>query len=44
MFYDDKHGPHFHVAYAEYRAQVSIADGSILAGQLPPRAYQLTLE
>ncbi len=44
MFYDDKHGPHFHVVYAEYRAIVSIEDGSILAGDLPNRAYQLVLE
>ena len=44
MFYDDKHSPHFHVVYAEYRALVSIEDGSILAGDLPSRAYQLVLE
>jgi len=44
MFYDDKHRPHFHVVYAEYRALVSIDDGSMLAGDLPNRAYQLVLE
>ena len=44
MFYDDKHGPHFHVVYAEHTALISIDDGSILAGDLPNRAYQLVLE
>ena len=44
MFYDDKHGPHFHANYAEYRALISITDGTILAGDLPTRAYNLTLE
>ena len=44
MFYDDKHNPHFHVVYAEYRALVSIDDGSLMAGDLPHRAYQLVLE
>ena len=44
MFYDDKHRPHFHVVYAEYRALVSIDDGLMLAGDLPNRAYQLVLE
>ena len=44
MYYDDKHRPHFHVVYAEYRALVSIDDGLMLAGDLPNRAYQLVLE
>ncbi len=44
MFFNDKHGPHFHVVYAEHRALISIADGSVLAGDLPNRAYQLVLE
>jgi len=44
MFYDDKHSPHFHVVYSEHNALVSIDDGSILAGDLPNRAYQLVLE
>jgi len=44
MFYNDKHGPHFHANYAEYRALISIADGSIIAGELPVRAYHLVLE
>lgn len=44
MFFDDKHGPHFHVTYAEYAALISIEDGTMLAGDLPNRAYQLVLE
>jgi hypothetical protein len=44
MFFDEKHGPHFHVEYGEYRAQVSILDGRVLAGRLPQRVYRLILE
>ena len=44
MFYDEKHGPHFHANYAEYRASISIIDGSIIAGEIPARAYHLILE
>jgi hypothetical protein len=44
MFFDDKHGPHFHVVYGEYQALVSIDDGALIAGDLPNRAYQLVLE
>ncbi|MBI5030745.1 MAG: DUF4160 domain-containing protein [Chloroflexi bacterium] len=44
MFFDDKHGPHFHANYGEFRAQISIADGKILAGDLPPRAKKLVQE
>jgi hypothetical protein len=38
MYYDDKHVPHFHVGYAEYRALIAVEDGSIIAGRLPLRA------
>ena len=41
MYYDEKHGPHFHAIYAEYRAMISIADGTLMGGQLPQRAYRL---
>lgn len=44
MRYNERHGPHFHARYAEYRAQISIADGAILAGELPTRAWHLVLE
>ncbi|CAG0940490.1 hypothetical protein ANRL1_00171 [Anaerolineae bacterium] len=41
MFFDDKHGPHFHAVYAEYKASVDIMSGKIVVGGLPPRAYKL---
>ena len=41
MYYDDKHVPHFHVGYAEYRALIAVEDGSIIAGRLPARAYRM---
>jgi Domain of unknown function (DUF4160) len=44
MFFDDKHRPHFHVAYAEYKASIEIESGKLMVGKLPKRAYQLVLE
>jgi len=44
MYFDDKHGPHFHAIYAEKRALISIADGRILAGDVPKRVYRLVRE
>jgi hypothetical protein len=44
MYYDDKHVPHFHVGYGEYRALIAIEDGSVIAGRLPARAYRLAVE
>jgi hypothetical protein len=41
MFFDDKHGPHFHAVYAEYKASIDIRNGQVVAGSLPPRAYKL---
>jgi hypothetical protein len=41
MFFDDKHGPHFHAVYAEYKASIEIRSGQVVAGSLPPRAYKL---
>jgi hypothetical protein len=41
MFFDDKHGPHFHAVYAEYKASINITSGKVVAGGLPPRAYKL---
>jgi hypothetical protein len=40
----DHNPPHFHVEYAEYKAQVDMKTGSILAGKLPPKARGLTEE
>lgn len=44
MFWNDKHGPHFHVKHAEYTAVISIRDGSIMRGKLPTRAHSMVLE
>ncbi len=44
MFYSEKHRPHFHVVYAEYRASVEIETGRIVVGRLPRRALQLVRE
>ena len=44
MRYREKHAPHFHARYAEFDAQIAIADGAILRGYLPARAYHLVLE
>ena len=40
---DNKHHgiPHIHAKYAEYEASVSIADGEVLAGQLPRKQLRL---
>ena len=44
MYFDDKHMPHFHVRYAEYRALIAVQDGGLIAGRLPQRAYRLAVE
>ncbi|MBI4674515.1 MAG: DUF4160 domain-containing protein [Chloroflexi bacterium] len=41
MYFDDKHGPHFHAECAEDEVVVSILDGSILGGHLPNRRLKL---
>jgi hypothetical protein len=40
---DNKHHniPHIHAKYAEYEASISIADGEVLAGQLPRKQLRL---
>lgn len=42
-YYDDKkhHSPHIHAEYAEYEASLSIDDGSVLSGNLPPSKLRL---
>lgn len=42
-FYDDKkHScPHIHAEYGEHHASIAIADGSVLAGELPPSKMKL---
>lgn len=40
---DNKHHgiPHIHAKYAEHEASVSIADGEVLAGELPRKQLRL---
>ncbi|MEZ5282523.1 MAG: DUF4160 domain-containing protein [Acidimicrobiales bacterium] len=44
MYYDDHPPPHFHAKYGEYQAQVAIATGEVINGDLPRRACQLVAE
>ena len=41
MHYDDHAPPHFHARYGGSKAMVRIADGTIMAGELPPTAARL---
>ncbi|MBI5303982.1 MAG: DUF4160 domain-containing protein [Chloroflexi bacterium] len=43
MFYDEKHSPHFHALYAEYKASIEIKTGKIVVGKLPRNAQRLVL-
>lgn len=36
-----RHVPHIHAKYAEYEASVGIADGEVLAGELPRKQLRL---
>ena len=44
MYWGDHGPPHFHVRYAGHKASISIADLSLVAGSLPPRALALVVE
>jgi len=44
MFYHDHSPPHFHATYGEYRAQISIEDLHIIAGNLPRKGLNLVLD
>lgn len=44
MYWDDRHGPHFHALYGEAEALVSILDGTNLTGGLPKRHQRLVSE
>lgn len=44
MFIADHHPPHFHAAYGEYEAVITIAELGLLAGGLPPRAMGMVIE
>ena len=43
MLFDDHNPPHFHVRYGEYRAVITIQDGTV-KGTLPRRALNLVFE
>jgi Domain of unknown function (DUF4160) len=44
MYYNDHPPAHFHVRYAEYRAQILIATLDVLDGSLPARPLKLVQE
>lgn len=44
MYYDDHVPPHFHARYGEFEAQILIASGEVLNGNLPRRALGLVKE
>ncbi len=44
MYLTDHPPPHFHAEYGEYEALIAIADGRIIAGSLPTRAFHLVRE
>ncbi|MBI3193263.1 MAG: DUF4160 domain-containing protein [Ignavibacteriae bacterium] len=44
LHFRDHEPPHFHAIYGEYEAMISIADGSLLKGNMPERALKLITE
>ena len=44
MYYDDHPEPHFHATYGGREVKIRIADLSVLAGGLNPRAMGLVVE
>ena len=44
MYWGDHGPPHFHARYGGEKASIAIADLSILAGRLSPRALGLVVE
>jgi hypothetical protein len=44
MYYGDHPPPHFHARYGGDVAKIAIADGEIIAGELPGRALRLVRE
>ncbi|HVV92447.1 MAG TPA: DUF4160 domain-containing protein [Hyphomicrobiales bacterium] len=43
MYFDD-HPPHLHAQYGKARALLRLADGAVIAGELPPTALRLVRE
>lgn len=44
IYVRDHPPPHFHVRYNEFKAQVAIGSGRVIAGQLPVRVMRLVEE
>jgi hypothetical protein len=44
MFFNDHEPPHIHVRYQGFRARVSIDDGAIIDGRLPPTVARIMKE
>lgn len=44
MFFFDHNPPHFHARYGRAKALIRLADGEIIAGDLPPTAQRLVRE
>ena len=44
MYVEDHNPPHFHAIYGEHEAQIAIATGTPLEGQLPGNAARLVRE
>ena len=44
MFFNEHAPPHFHVEYAEHKAELAIENLRVLRGHLPRRALALVLE
>ena len=44
MYFGDHSPPHFHAEYAEFKAQIAIADFRLMQGSLPPKAMSLVIE
>jgi hypothetical protein len=36
VYYNDHLPPHFHANFADYKSQISMNDGRLLEGKLPP--------
>ncbi|WP_150464765.1 DUF4160 domain-containing protein [Francisella sp. XLW-1] len=43
MYWDEHNPPHFHVRFGEYKCSVSIANISVIVGELPKKQERLVL-
>ena len=44
LYFEDHAPPHIHARYAGAEAVIAIADGALIAGELPARALRLVRE